>query len=352
MSRNWAIVLVLAWVTGCRTIAMAAEGPVRIGVLAAQPDAWFGTPAQQEAIDRVLSWQTPLGGWAKEYDAGRARVGDEPYGAYDGLATIDNGATYTELRLLARAHRLTPRADALAAFNRGLDFLLDWQYPSGGWSQRMPRTKKYPRMITFNDDAMINVLKLLQDVVHHPDFRFVDDARRTRAERAVRLGVECILKCQIVRDGVLTGWGAQHDPDTFEPTGARPFELPSLSGQEGANVALFLMSLDKPDARVRRAVHAAAAWFESVRIPGYRLIDERDENGKLILRLAKDPDGVTWARFYALDDQRPLFADWEARVYARYEDLPDERRNGYRWYGDWGLRVASEYTQWRARHGE
>lgn len=55
-------------------------------------------------------------------------------------------------------------------------------------------------------------MNLLMDVADDkPGVALVDHGRCVRAAGAVKKGVACILKCQIVVDGKLTAWCAQHD---------------------------------------------------------------------------------------------------------------------------------------------
>lgn len=60
---------------------------------------------------------------------------------------------------------------------RGLDYLLAAQYANGGWPQIFPLREDYARHMTFNDNAMVNVLVLLDEVGSgRVPFEFVDDA--------------------------------------------------------------------------------------------------------------------------------------------------------------------------------
>ena len=52
-------------------------------------------------------------------------------------------------------------------------------------------------------------------------FEFVDGNRRARAADAVARATEVILKTQVLVDGALTAWCAQHDAVTLEPRPAR-----------------------------------------------------------------------------------------------------------------------------------
>ena len=59
--------------------------------------------------------------------------------------------------------------------------------------------------ITFNDDAMIGVLKLFREIAKKKeDYLFVDEERRLKAERAVARALPLILK-HAIDDGVIAG---------------------------------------------------------------------------------------------------------------------------------------------------
>src|SRR5205814_4891379 len=100
----------------------------------------------------------------------------------DDEATIDNGATFTQLEYLARVYTAQKLERPRAAFLKGLDYLLAAQYENGGWPQYYPLRKGYYTHITYNDDAMVGVLELLRDVAREkPAYAFVDEARRLRS---------------------------------------------------------------------------------------------------------------------------------------------------------------------------
>jgi hypothetical protein len=129
--------------------AAAGRGPAKY---LPKPDAWFAGPEARRAAANILSYQADLGGWPKNVDTTAA-----PYrGDRQQLRpTFDNGATTDELRFLARAYNATHDPRYRVAFTRGLRYILQAQYPSGGWPQFAPPPKTYHRHITFNDDAMV-----------------------------------------------------------------------------------------------------------------------------------------------------------------------------------------------------
>ena len=52
-----------------------------------------------------------------------------------------------------------------AAILKGLDHILNAQYPTGGWPQLDPPGPQYHRHITFNDNAMIRLMQFLDEVL-------------------------------------------------------------------------------------------------------------------------------------------------------------------------------------------
>lgn len=310
--------------------------------LAGKPDSWFRSDEGRKAMDCILSWQSTHGDWPKNKDTTKEKyAGDR--GKLSG--TFDNGATTGELRALGRAFRVTGEGRYEKAFLAGFDHILKAQYANGGWPQQFPLPTSYHRHITFNDGCMVRIMQFLSDAGTLDDFAFLDKDRRAAAASAVGRGVDCIVKCQIVVDGKLTSWCAQHDEVTLAPAQARSYELPSLSGGESAGVLIFLMGLDKPSPEVVRAVKAGVAWFEAAKIEGYRYKRSGKEPN-----LIKDPSAEPlWARFYEIKTNRPFFCDRDGVPKYDVEEISSERRSGYAWYGNWGVAVAKRYEKWEQR---
>lgn len=344
-------------VLGMMVVGLFAPGALAVSSAAGgylkQPDGWFRTPEALQVARNVISWQNPDGGWAKGARADREHQPGTPWGEWQGVGTIDNGYTISEIRLLARIHRATGDQELVPAIDNGIDYLLRAQYPNGGWPQRFPPPDNYGRNITFNDDAMVNVLRLMREIATSPEFAFVGADRRAAAQRAFDKGIGCILDAQIKVDGKLTAWCAQYDPQTLAPAQGRAYELPSISGGESAKIVMLLMDLDHPSARVRKAIEAAVAWFDAVKITGVRL--ERrpvGAGGAMELVEVRDPDAPPlWARFYDLKTQKPMFVNRNGKVVWSFMELEPEPRAGYAWLRKWGRAVLDRYPAWEAAHG-
>ena len=239
------------------------------------------------------------------------------------------------------------------AFLKGLSHILEAQYPTGGWPQFYPLSKKsYHRHITFNDDAMVRILELLRDVSESSDYAFLKTEERTKAKDAVTKGIDCILRSQIKQDEKLTAWCAQHDEKTLEPAWARSYEPPSISGAESVGVVRFLMSVEEPTPEIIAAVEGAVEWFRSVVIHGMRLERFTDAEGQKDRRVVEDSDaGPLWARFYEIGSNRPIFLDRDSVVRYSLSEIGQERRGGYAYYGSWATKLLTdEYQQWREKH--
>jgi len=313
-------------------------------------DAWFATPEAGQIAAHILAHQTASGGWPKNTDttsAPRAAGGGGQVGSFD------NQATLGELRFLARRVSAADDAPCRDAFERGLRFILNAQYPTGGWPQRYPPGNDYHRHITFNDASMVRLMEFLMEVSDSETYRFLPDESRQVARAAFDRGIACILQCQIVIDGRPTGWCAQHDEVDFSPRGGRSYEPASLGPAETAGIVRLLMKLESPPAEVRQAVRDAVRWLESVRIEGVRMvtIEAPAMPGGKDRQVREDPGAPPlWARFIDLQTRRPVFLDRDGIPKPALADIGHERRNGYAWYGNWPQRLLDrEVPDWNAR---
>ena len=315
--------------------------------------------ASDEAIrigDNVLLYQRNTGGWRQNIDMARPLSQSDKTKLRKAKSrkdsTLDNRATHTQMRYLAKVYNATKLERFKQAFLKATDYLLEAQYPNGGWPQTYPSLRGYSKYITFNDGAMIGAMSILRDIASKkPEYAFVGEDRRRRAEKAVQKGIECIQKCQIVVDGQLTAWCQQHDDKTLEPRPARSFEPLAITGGESAGVVKFLMSIDNPDPKIIEAVQGAVAWFDRVRLTGIRQIDKPDESleggyDKVIVKDATAPP--IWARFYQLRTNRPLFRGRDGRIKYRLAEIEHERRTNYSWYGYWPAELLTkDYPAWQ-----
>lgn len=319
-------------------------------------EAFFKTEEARKIGDQILLYQRVTGGWPKNInmaiplnEAARQVVLAEKNNRFD--STTDNEATNPQITYLARLYKATGDNKYREAFNRGIQYLLSGQYANGGWPQFWPENRGYQVHITFNDNAMVNTMRLIRDVAEAKapyDGDIADQALRKTLAKAFDKGIECILNTQIIYKGKPTVWCQQHDHETLKPAPARAYELPSFCSQESREIVKLLMSLPKPNKKVKRAIHGAMEWFNKYKIMGMRLVrtggkTDPDRNAELV----PDPTATaTWARFYDLENCEPFVCDRDGIPRRHLSEIGQERRTGYSWYDDRPAEIFPIYDKW------
>lgn len=339
------------------TLGPAAAAAVGWREINRQPAEWYGGDEARAIAAAVRQYQTESGGWSKNQDMTQPPTAEFLADtSYDHRApTIDNGATYTQIRFLARVAAAGDETSRTAVVN-GLKYLLSAQYKNGGWPQYYPLLPGYFTHITFNDDAMVNVLQLLREVAAgQAPFAWIDEKLRSRATAAVEKGLACILRCQIVVAGKRTAWCAQHDEVTFEPVPARAYEHTSLSGSETVGIVRFLMGVDRPSPEIIAAIQGAVTWLEQAKLTGIRLDQPSapelpHKHDRVVVA---DPSAPPlWARFYEIGTNRPIFGGRDTVIRYSLAEVEPERRGGYRWYVDEPLQlIERDYPRWAKKWG-
>ena len=317
-----------------------------------------GDARDLQVAETILLYQRSSGGWPKNYDRKEKLSKQDKQRIREDRSKndtmIDNGATHEEIRLLAAAYRASGDKRFRDAAQRGIAYLLAGQYDNGGWPQRFPKPQGYAKHITFNDDAMIGVMRLLRDVsADRKSYPFVSADVRQQSAQAVQRGIACLLKCQIRVNGKLTAWCAQHDETTFQPRKARSYELVSLSGHESVGIIRFLMEIEKPSRQVIESIEGAVRWFEQVKLTGIKLVIIKDASkpGGRDKVVIKDPEASPlWARFYDIQSNTPIFCSRDGVPRKTLAEISHERRNNYSWLGAFARDLfARDLPAWKKR---
>lgn len=240
-------------------------------------------------------------------------------------------------------HVRSASADFAPSPARGFSFR-SWPCPSvpnGCFPQIYPLRGGYHDAATFNDDATVNALRLLQDTAQGA-LPAASPGQRARAQRAVSRGVDCPLAAQVRVAGLPSLWGQQHDPLDPSPVAARSYELVGLAGRESASIVLFLMDQPQPSPALAAAVHSAVAWFGAHQILGW------DYDPVTGLRRVEGA-GPLWARLSELETGYALFSNRDGIKLYDWNKLTD-RREGYGWFGKEPARALAAYKAWAAKH--
>jgi PelA/Pel-15E family pectate lyase len=320
------------------------------GLRFSEPLSYYQNDGAKAVADRIVEAQSPVGGWTKGVDYSQpltASVG------HPGAPMFDNDATTAELRFLAQVITANPtdtRSPAWSgAFDRGLGYIFSAQYPNGGFPQIYPLAGGYHDGVTYNDDAMTQVLEVLRDVAAgKPPYAHVSAERQAESGKRFQRGIECVLATQLKNEkGELTVWCQQYDPLTLKASAARNFEPIADSSRESAGLVLLLMSLPEPSPRVVAAVEGAMAWFKFTALHDLKIARApADLRGRALPSPGAPP---LWARYYEPGTNTPIFGDRDRTIHYDLAEISPERIAGYAWYTDMPSRVLAKFESWKKK---
>ncbi|OWV01899.1 pectate lyase [Fibrobacter sp. UWR2] len=311
-------------------------------------DAASGMDIDQYTYN-MTTWQISNGGFYKamadKYKSAYTGGQKSEWRSKDGgdLGTIDNNATIQEMRLLAVRYKETTNSNYKStfksSFNKALNFILTMQRSTGGLPQVWPKRGNYSDHVTLNDNAMVRAMVTMMDIANRTspfDSDIIDDATRNKMKSALDKAVDYLLKAQIVNNGNLTVWCAQHDTANYAPRPARAYELESKSGSESAGAVWFLMNWPEQTEAIQKAVKGAITWYKKTRVVGLYFnkkagtFEQRDGN-------------VLWYRFYEVNNDNYFFCDRDGASTKTqdFTKISEERRTGYQWAGDYGTALLS-----------
>jgi hypothetical protein len=241
--------------------------------------------AAKSAADALVRGQHPAGGWNYVIDTageeslkrwyetiGRNAWRLEEFHRYYGNATFDDAGTAEASQLLLRLYLEKRERKYLAPLNKAISFVLESQYPNGGWPQRYPFVEgggvhghaDYTPYITFNDDVAGENLEFLIYAYHglarngRGDPRILD---------AINRGMDIFVKTQ--QPQPQPAWGLQHFPDTLKPAGARTIEPQAfVTHATGGNIRSMLGFYRMTgDRKFLARLPEALDWLDQVKAP-------------------------------------------------------------------------------------
>jgi len=282
------------------------------------------------AADVLIRGQHPSGGWNYHFDlAGEASIRRwydtvgrngwrlEEFQHYYGNATFDDSCTADCAKFMLRIYleKRTPRYRT--SLDRAIGFVLDSQYPVGGWPQRYPLRDEfhhhglpdYTSFITFNDDVAAENIAFLLMV-----WQSLGDAR---VPGAVARAMDCFVRAQ--QPAPQPGWGLQHTVADLKPAGARTYEPRALvSHVTAANVGLMMDFYELTgDAKFLRRLPEAVDWLDAIRLPAS--VDARRRCPTFVevgtgrpLFVHRQGSDVVNGRYYSNDEPRGTVAHYSS----------------------------------------
>jgi hypothetical protein len=315
-------------------------GQVFLDAHRATGEAQYYAAAEQVA-SALIAGQHPAGGWNYIIDfAGEASLKRwyetigangwrlEEFQHYYGNATFDDHATIECGRFLFRLYLEKGDPTYRAAVDRCVDFVLNSQYPNGGWPQRWPRMGEFSKQgrpdytgfITLNDEVAQENIDFLLLVLQ----QLKEERVRAPLMRAMSLMVD------LQQPKPTPGWAMQYTMD-LKPATGRTYEPASIT-PHGTAAAVDQM-LDyyqlTGDPKYLARVGEAIDWIASVEIPpGKRGPDGRNfyrdyepGTGRLLTGHrsgSNSQNGRFWSD-YAKDDATPAKSINVAALRARYQ---------------------------------
>jgi PelA/Pel-15E family pectate lyase len=254
-------------------------GQVFLDAYEATKDEFYYRAAESVAGALIAS-QHPSGGWnycadmngeaslKKWYDTiGKNGWRLEEFQHYYGNATFDDRTTADAAEFMLRMYLEKKDAKYKSSLDRAIQFVLDSQYPVGGWPQRFPPAgdfrkdgnPDYTSYITFNDEvAAGNIDFLIHCYQALGDKRLLD---------AIHRGMNAFVVMQ--QPAPQAGWGLQHDPKDLKPAGARTYEPKALVTSTTAACVDQMIRFYRMtgDVKFLARIPEALDWLESVRLP-------------------------------------------------------------------------------------
>lgn len=259
------------WVQGGTPMA----GMAFLDAFDATRDSQF-LDAARRAADALIFGQHPLGGWHYfvdfdpaglpewyEKSASKFTYGYEEYRHYYGNATNDDQVTSGAAAFLLRYYRTTLDPAYRAPVLKALEFVLQAQYPVGGWPQRYPLRYEfahdglpdYTSYYTLNDGAHQGYVELLVEAWRTlGDARYLDAARR---------GADFVIAVQGPEGEA--AWAEQYGMD-MRPAPARTHEPTGYVTRESRDMlrVLQLFYALTGDQRYLTPIPRCLAWFDRV----------------------------------------------------------------------------------------
>jgi PelA/Pel-15E family pectate lyase len=271
-SRRWGEIEAKPSMIWVQPPGTATMGHLFLDAYHATGDEYYYTAA--EKVAGALIWgQHRSGGWNYFIDfdgpastqhwyetTGKNAWRMEEFQHYSDNATFDDMGTSESAQFLLRIYLEKRDPKYRPALERAVAFVLDSQYPIGGWPQRYPYDPRYPeyqKYITFNDDVAAENVKFL--------LMAYQGLGETRALDAITRGMNIYLLTQ--QGAPQAGWALQYTPD-LKPAAARTYEPNALhTGTTASNVEQLMEFYRLTgDRRFLARIPEALAWLDSVRL--------------------------------------------------------------------------------------
>ncbi len=196
----------------------------------------------------------------------------EEFQHYYGNSTFDDDITSNAARFLLRMYLEKMDPAFKPALDKAINFIIESQYPIGGWPQRYPLKydfnkqghPDYTSFYTFNDDVIWeNIHFLIQCYQVLGEERFLDPIRRG-------------MKFYLTSQDACGAWGFQLNM-ALETAGARTYEPAAFMPAPTFTNAMLLLKFYQYTGDRKFLIHVpdAIKWLEATKLPANEIDGER-----------------------------------------------------------------------------
>lgn len=311
LSRQWGEMEARRTMVWVQSPSTPGVGNVLLDAYHATGDEYYYEAACEVA--KALIWgQQECGGWNYCFDfAGEASLKEwyktvghsgwrlEEFQHYYGNATFDDSATTDCAKYLLRVY--VEKYDPIfrPALEKAIKFVLDSQYPMGGWPQRYPLMFDHP----FQGKADYSSFVTLNDDVIPECTDFLLQCYQTLGLPGLK---EPILRAMysvlLLQQGQpFAGWADQYTVSDLKPAHARSYEPRSVNS--GTTIAMIRQLLGyyrlTGDTRFIAGIPSAIDFLESLKLPASEVAKWK--------RPSSDPDAILVPRFIDPETGTPLY---------------------------------------------
>ena len=278
LSRQWGEMEAKSTMIWTQPPGTPSMGNLFLDAYHATGDEYYYQAAEQVA--NALIWgQLDCGGWNYIIDfAGEPSLKDwyatigkngwrlEEFQHYYGNATFDDDATYAPSFFLLRLYNEKHDPKYKPALDNAIDFILDSQYPIGGWPQRYPLKHNFPEQGKPDYTSFIT----LNDGVHRDNVRLLMMAYESLGDsklvEPIRRAMNCILLLQ--QGPPQSGWSWQFTTE-LKPAGARTYEPWGLYSGATYHCVNLLMDYYEVTGETKflARIPDAISFLESIQLP-------------------------------------------------------------------------------------
>ncbi len=327
----------MIWLQNPGTISM---GHVFLDAYRATGDEYY-YEAAVKAASAVIWGQSHEGGWNYVVDFAGDRslkhwyntIGKngwrlEEFQHYYGNSTFDDDVTSDAARFLLRIYLEKLDATFKPALDKAIAFVLESQYPLGGWPQRYPLkydySKKgrpdYSSFYTYNDDVIWeNIHFLLQCYLTLGEQRFLDPITRG-------------MNFYLISQHESGGWAQQYDME-LNPAGARSYEPLALLPSTTYENAMLLLEFYKitGNQKYLKQVPAAIEWLENTKLPEEKTAEGRYTHSTFIevetgrpIYVHRKGSNVIHGYYYTDYNDDKLLSHYGGKTNIQIEELKQE----------------------------